>query len=291
MGWMAIESYRSIEEAVKGTFGEDITIEADLKLLSNGKKIFFKFSDIGNPSSLNAEEEGINAIAATNTIAVPKIYAKGTDKERRVSFLMIEFIDRGMETNENLKKMGYEFADMHLADTKDFVKNGKYGFLHNNYIGLSKQINTPKDTWIDFFRVCRLEPQLKMAEHALDLRILKSASKLLDRLDNYLIEPDFPSLLHGDMWGGNYFIDRNGRAVIFDPAAYVGFCEADIAMTELFSPMAGAFYKAYYEKIPMKEGYRDRRDLYNLYHVLNHYNIFGGDYLYSAVNTILYYAG
>ncbi|MBO4347588.1 MAG: fructosamine kinase family protein, partial [Lachnospiraceae bacterium] len=152
MGWMAIESYRSIEEAVKGTFGEDITIEADLKLLSNGKKIFFKFSDIGNPSSLNAEEEGINAIAATNTIAVPKIYAKGTDKERRVSFLMIEFIDRGMETNENLKKMGYEFADMHLADTKDFVKNGKYGFLHNNYIGLSKQINTPKDTWIDFFR-------------------------------------------------------------------------------------------------------------------------------------------
>ncbi len=302
-----MNSYKSIEEAIKGTFGENVSLSNDLNItgsrfnstrtldLSNGERVFLKVSEIGNLSTFDAEEEGINAIASTKAIGVPKLYCKGTDKERRLSFLMMEVIERGMETNENIARMGYEFADMHLADASDFVKpkneTARYGFLHNNYIGASKQINTPKESWIDFFRECRLEPQFKMAEKELGAGVLKSSIKLMDNLDKYLIEPEFPSLLHGDMWGGNYFIDSTGRAILIDPAAYVGCAEADIAMTELFSPMPRAFYKAYYEKIPIQEGYRDRRDLYNLYHVLNHLNLFGGEYLYAAINTILYYAG
>ena len=164
------------------------------------------------------------------------------------------------------------------------------GFLHDNYIGASVQVNLPKDNWIDFFRECRLEVQIKMAEKSLDSDVLKSAGKLLEKRDRYLEELSKPSLLHGDMWGGNYLFDAAGQAVLIDPAAYVGHAEADIAMTELFRPMPRAFYEAYYEIIPQEEGYRDRKELYNLYHILNHFNLFGYAYYDDAVRIIRRYA-
>ena len=109
---------------------------------------------------------------------------------------------------------------------------------------------------------------------------------LLDHLDRYLTEPAFPSLLHGDLWGGNYVRGPEGSACLIDPAVSVGHAEADLAMTELFGGFAPAFYDAYRGENEIRPGYSDRRDLYNLYHLLNHLNLFGGSY-YSAVMRIV----
>ena len=300
---MALPGYDSIEQAIRESFGENVSLKesrtcyggdintAKILLLSDGRSVFMKSNSARNSSFFDAEEEGIKAIADTESIKTPNLICKGKDESRNLSFLMMDVIESGNATVSTWTDMGHAFADMHLADTSAFVNGGKYGFLHDNYIGASVQINTPKENWIAFFRECRLEPQIRMAEKKMDSLVLKASVRLIDKLDLYLAEPLKPSLLHGDMWGGNHLIDANGEAVLIDPAAYVGHAEADLAMTELFRPMPKVFYEAYYEKNPMADGYRDRRELYNLYHMLNHFNLFGYAYYDSVAGTILHYAG
>ena len=296
-----LNSYHSIEEAVRECFGNHVTVnvsldrfggdinEAKVLILSNGERVFLKSNTIKNRAFFDAGEEGLTAIAATKTIATPKLICKGIDEQKSISFLMMEVIEGGGIKSSAYRTMGYEFAALHQAETKDFVSGGRYGFMHDNYIGASVQINTPRENWIDFFRECRLEVQIRMAERILDNGTLKSALKLLDSFDYYLIEPEKPSLLHGDMWGGNYMFNSAGKAVLIDPAAYVGCAEADLAMTEMFRPMPMEFYEAYYEKNLVMDGYEDRKELYNLYHWLNHLNLFGGGYYDSVVRTIRHY--
>ena len=184
---------------------------------------------------------------------------------------------------------GQSFAAMHMADTSAFVSGGRYGFDTDNYIGATVQINSPRDSWIDFFRDCRLHPQFKMTERYFDDADVKKILRLLDRLPELLIEPDHPSLLHGDLWSGNYIVGNDGKAWLIDPAVYVGHSEADLAMTELFGRFPAGFYNAYYTVNPIDPGYKDRRDLYNLYHLINHLNLFGGTYYSAVINTIDYY--
>ena len=174
---------------------------------------------------------------------------------------------------------------MHSADTSSFTE-GRFGFLHDNYIGSGVQINEPKDTWIEFFAECRLRPQFERASAYFDTDEMMRINELLCHLDRYLVEPGSPSLLHGDLWGGNHMADETGEIMLIDPAVYVGHAEADIAMTELFGGYRREFYAAYDEARPMEPGYEDRRDLYNLYHLLNHLNLFGAGYL-GSVRSIL----
>ena len=300
---MGLEVYSSIEDAVRGVFGSDTVIASDPHMvcwgisstatlhLSNKMDVFIKINSIKNRAFFDAEEEGLEAIASTHTIGTPKLYCKGTDDKTSSSFLMMEPIERGVQKSDTWITLGHEFADMHMADTSAFVSGGLYGFTHDNFIGATKQINTPKNSWIEFFRQCRLSPQLKMAEHAMSSGDIAAAGRLLDKLDDLLEEPTRPSLLHGDMWGGNHLVGLDGKAILIDPAAYVGHAEADIAMTEMFSPLSRDFYRGYHEKIPESAGYRDRCDLYNLYHYLNHFNLFGGGYLMSSMRIIHHYAG
>ena len=295
---VGLKLYGSVKVAVKGCFGEDVYIENDMKAsrgdingtrclkLSNGRYVFIKINTVSNAGFFDAEEEGINAIADTGCIKTPALYAKGTQKEKNISFLMMENIVRGRFLPSAMYMLGSQFADMHMADASKYVNGGSFGFINDNYIGATKQINTPMDSFVDFFRICRLEPQIKMAERDLSSEDIKDIIRFLDKLPDRLIEPEKPSLLHGDMWGGNHLIDENGDPVLIDPAAYVGHAEADIAMTELFSPLSPEFYRGYREKIPMQEGYGERKDIYNLYHILNHHNLFGGGYLYSALAVI-----
>lgn len=180
----------------------------------------------------------------------------------------------------------HELAAMHQASTADLVMDGIYGFFCDNYIGSGNQCNTAHDRWIPFFRDCRLEPQFRRAAHYFDSRDQRNISRLLDHLDDYLVEPEYPSLLHGDLWSGNVMTGDNGRAWLIDPAAYVGHAEADLAMTELFGGFSRTFYDAYKEAAPIQSGYDDRRDLYNLYQLLNHLNLFGTAYL-SPVKRIV----
>ena len=297
---MSLNSYDSLDKAIRGCFGDDVRLSRTTRMLpsdinstkvvelSNGKSVFLKCNSISNASFFDAEEDGINAMAKTGAVVTPKLYCKGTDKKLSMSFLMMELIDKGTGNKRSPGNLGQALTNMHLADASEFVTGGKYGFISDNYIGATKQINTPKDSWIDFFRECRLEPQFRMASKGLT-PIMKDVYKLLDRLDDLLIEPEHPSLLHGDMWGGNHLYDRNGGVVLIDPAVYVGHSEADIAMTEMFTPFPRLFYDTYYSKIPRQDGFADRKDIYNLYHYLNHYNLFGDSYLMSVKNIVLRY--
>ena len=147
-------------------------------------------------------------------------------------------------------------------------------------------MNTAYDSWIDFFRECRLKPQFESAAPYFDQSDQKKISRILERADRILIEPEHPSLLHGDLWSGNVIAGNDGRAWLIDPAVYVGHAEADIAMTELFGGFSPSFYGAYCEAAPMQPGYHRRRNLYNLYHLLNHLNLFGQAYLSSVKHII-----
>ena len=170
-----------------------------------------------------------------------------------------------------------------------FHKEKKYGFLHDNYIGAGYQDNTPEDTWKAFFINRRLRPQFDRAASYWSSEDRKKIDLFLERVDRYLDEPEQPSLIHGDLWGGNYMIDSERRPWLIDPAAYVGHAEADLAMTELFGGFDRRFYDAYKEAAGIDSGYRDRRDLYNLYHLLNHLNLFGGGYMYSVKSIVQRY--
>ncbi len=299
---MGLVSYESLEAAVRGCFGENVRIEksayaahGDINstktlLLTNKKTVFLKTNTVENRRFFDAEEEGLLAIAGTGTIKTPALFGKGTDVEKGFSFLMMEVIERGNATPGAYAALGDAFACMHLADAGSHVQGGRYGFLHDNYIGATVQRNTPKENWIDFFRECRLAPQFRMAERAFQADEHRRILRLLDRLDELMIEPEKPSLLHGDMWGGNHLIDRNNSPVLIDPAAYVGHAEADLAMTEMFNPFPSEFYRAYFERNPQQSGYRDRVPIYNLYHELNHYNLFGGGYLGAVLGTVRHFA-
>lgn len=296
-----MDSYDSLDKAIKGVFGENVKMRRDSRIsrqdinsakvltLTNGDMVFLKYNSITNKKLFEAEVEGVEAIASTGTIGTPKIYCIGTDEESSISFMLMELIQEGVKTERALGTLGNKFADMHLADTSKFVEGGKYGFIHDNYIGTIKQINTPKDSWIDFFRECRLEPQIKMAGKSLT-SMMREVNKFMDKLDDLLIEPKRPSLVHGDMWGGNHIIDYNRKPVLIDPAVYVGHSEVDIAMTEMFEPFPRVFYDIYYKKMPKEDGYEERKEIYNLYHYLNHLNIFGLKYLMPIKKTILKYA-
>ena len=292
----------SLKEAVQLTFGRNVAIESRQRVhggdandayalcLSNGQKAFIKENTISNADSFRAEAEGLDTIRSTNTLRVPGIYAIGTNTSPEgysSAFLLMEFIDRRGTSHSFWEDLGRGLSAMHKADTSGFVP--AYGFKSNNYIGAGKQKNTPKSTWIEFFSECRLKPQFKLAEGYFDEKLLKAASHLLDNLDKYLYEPEKPSLLHGDLWSGNFISDENGQPMLIDPAVYVGCSEADIAMTELFGGFDRRFYTSYFEAMDETPGYEDRRDLYNLYHLTNHLNIFGSAYLSAVARTLLRY--
>jgi fructosamine-3-kinase len=294
--------HNSINDCIKACFGESVTIkdtsyvgggdinESRCLLLSNGEKIFVKFNSIANKGFFEAEEKGINAIAATKAIPVPRLLFRGVDESTGKAFLAMEYLSGANKVQNFWEKFGQSLASMHLADTSSFVTGGKYGFDTDNYIGATNQINSPRDSWMVFFRECRLEPQFKMAERYFDDYTIKKILKLLDKLPELLIEPETPSLLHGDLWSGNYIVGNDGKAWLIDPAVYVGHAEADLAMTELFGRFPSGFYNAYSNVNPIDPGYKDRRELYNLYHLTNHLNIFGATYLSAVLSTIDYYA-
>ncbi len=298
---MPIVSYDSIEAGIGGCFGPDVSIKGKSYVhggdindsfclhLSNGMDVFVKSNTVSNSAFFDAEERGLNAIASTDSIRTPTLLCKGVDRKKKISFLMMEMIPLTVRSKDYFAVFGHELASMHLKDAAALVPDGNYGFSSDNYIGASEQMNTPKDTWIDFFRECRLIPQFRMAERYFGNAEAKSIVRLLEKLDDILIEPEKPSLLHGDLWSGNFITGRDGKAWLIDPAVYVGHAEADIAMTELFGRLPDDFYSEYMSVYPMQPGYPDRRNLYNLYHLLNHLNLFGRSYLPEVVGIIKYY--
>ena len=283
---------------LKKIHGSDITIQNRIRVsggdindacilsLSNGQEVFMKSNRISHADFFVTEAEGLRAIASTATLRVPQVLAHGIDENEGFAFLLMEVVTGAPQQRDFWETFGHGLATMHLADTAAFVDGGRYGFTQDNYIGAGAQRNTPADSWITFFREHRLRPQMERAAHYFDAHLRKKCESLLERLDEALTEPVRPSLLHGDLWGGNFMTGPDGQAWLIDPAAYVGHAEADLAMTELFGGFHPRFYAAYEEVNPLQEGYDKRRDIYNLYHLLNHLNLFGSGYLGSVARIM-----
>jgi len=228
-----------------------------------------------------AEAEGLRAIQASGSLRVPTPVCWGIGQDS--AYLVLEFIDlaraAGAKTHAEL---GRGLAKLHRTTADGF------GWHRDNTIGSIPQINTWMDGWVEFFAEHRLGYQLRMAaDNGIEKKTLLAGEQLLVRLNGFFTAyTPIPSLLHGDLWAGNFSADSAGGAVVFDPAPYFGDRETDLAMTELFGGFGRAFYDAYSSLWALDEGYGTRKTLYNLYHVLNHFNLFGGSYGTQARSMI-----
>jgi len=226
-----------------------------------------------------AEFAGLQEMAASETIKVPKPIVYGQTPEQ--SYLVLEFIDFGTNTHSSSRQTGQQLAQLHLKPQAFF------GWRRDNTIGSTPQINNKNSNWLDFWREHRLGFQLQLAaKNGYTGKLQTQGLKLCQELDSFFNEEPKPSLLHGDLWGGNAAVDKQGNPVIFDPACYYGDRETDLAMTELFGGFSADFYSGYAEVYPLQSGYKTRKLLYNLYHILNHLNLFGGGYLRQAESMI-----
>jgi fructosamine-3-kinase len=247
--------------------------------LSDGSRRYFaKCNDAAAVRMFEAEADGLRALAACGAIRVPEVIACGSGSGH--AFLVLEHLDLG--GSGDARRLGERLAAMHRC------VGSRFGWPRDNYIGATVQHNAQADDWVQFYAGERLVPQLQWArEKGCGRRLFEAGMKLAQRSVAFFTDyrPQ-PSLLHGDLWGGNADYLRDGTPVVFDPAVYWGDREADLAMTELFGGFGGGFMAAYREAWPVDSGYGVRRTLYNLYHILNHYNLFGGGYAGQAEEMV-----
>lgn len=233
------------------------------------------------PSMFEGEALGLNAMYETRSIRVPKPFKVGT-LPTGGSYIIMEFIEFGRSRGDQ-SVLGRRLAEMHKAAKSD----KGFGFDVDNTIGSTPQKNTWTSYWIEFYAVHRLGYQLKLARDQYgDSTIYERGQRLIKNLgalfEDIVIEP---CLLHGDLWSGNISSDKNGDPVILDPACYYGHNEAEFGMSWC-AGFGGSFYNAYFEVMPKQAGFEKRRDLYMLYHYLNHYNLFGSGYRSSSLSII-----
>ena len=253
-------------------------INQGYKVSNNDAEYFVKLNQASQVEMFVAEALGLKQMYATNTITIPKPICWGTADSS--SYIVLQWLNLGGGSNESWTKMGRQLAAMHRQGT-----NNRFGFEVNNTIGSTPQINNWLDNWADFFAEQRIGYQLKLAKR--NGGNFPDTNKVVDAVKNHLIDrqPE-ASILHGDLWSGNAAITSDGAPVIFDPATYYGDREADLAMTELFGGFSAAFYRGYNEAWQLDSGYQQRKSIYNLYHILNHFNLFGGGYGSQAARII-----
>jgi protein-ribulosamine 3-kinase len=287
-----VPRYADPDAAIRSIYGPEVTVQRRSPVaggcisngtrldLSDGTSLFMKESRRLPPGMFRAEAQGLGALRSDH-VRVPQPLAYGQGE--RYGFVLMEWIDSGSKRADFDTLLGAGLAELHRGR-----QCPRAGFDGDNYIGSTPQENPWTGSWIAFFREHRIGFQLRLAvrRNRLDGPSAKGIERLMQRLEELLPEVDQKSILHGDLWGGNVMVGSDGGAVLIDPAVYYGHREADLAMTELFGGFSRRFYDAYREAWPLVPGYSDRRDLYNLYHLLNHLNIFGGSYL-SSVNGIV----
>ena len=245
----------------------------EAQVLEDGRRRFFvKIHEATRLAMFEAEAAGLAELARPGILRVPKAVATGTAGEH--AWLVLEYVPLSGGGSRSGRRLGERLAILHQETRPAF------GWDRDNTIGATPQPNGWLEDWVSFYRERRLGHQLALAaQSGLPARALDKGRQLLEWLPAFFADyQPKPSLLHGDLWGGNWGEDEAGEPVIFDPAVYYGDREADLAMTELFGGFPQDFYAAYRGTWPLDAGYGVRKVLYNLYHVLNHFNLFGGGY-------------
>lgn len=254
-------------------------ISAAWRLSTTAGDLFIKTGPLSVSDMFAAEAEGLAELSGSGSVYVPEVVATG--RCHAIVFLALEWLQLEAVNTTVERRFGEQLAELHRTS------RDRFGWHRDNTIGLTAQRNEWNDHWLDFFREQRLSVQLRLAaDNGFKGELQDRGSLLLKRLPIFF-DSTVPaaSLLHGDLWGGNWGCVA-GRPVVFDPAVYYGDRETDISMTRLFGGFGPAFYEAYEASWPLPEGYRERQHLYQLYHVLNHLNLFGSGYLGKAIGLM-----
>lgn len=269
---------------------------AELIELSDGRRFFIKSSPVADGRRAGGmraagmfvqESHGLAVLAAASVLRVPKVVAAGMLGDD-VACLILEAISPGEKTVNFWEQFGQGFALLHRNSTAD-----SFGWSGDNFIGSNRQLNDPTHDWVEFFREQRLRYQFRLAKQSGhgSREFYRLGDTLLNRLGELIYAPEEPpSLLHGDLWSGNYLVDECGMPVLIDPASYYGRREADLAMPLLFGGFPAVFFDAYHEAWPLESGWRERVEIYKLYHLLNHLNLFGSGYLDSCLEVLRRFA-
>jgi fructosamine-3-kinase len=252
-----------------GCISEALVVE-----LADGRRLFVKSNRAAPAAMFEREAEGLRALEAVGALRVPRGAEAGTSGE--VVWIAMEAIESAARGPRFWEDFGEGLARLHREGRAE-----RFGFPHDNFLGSTPQPNGWLDDWTEFFRQRRLGFQLRLAGERgrSDAELDRLGERLLARLDDLLAGVDEPpSLLHGDLWGGNFLTGPEGEPVLVDPACSYGHREADLAMTRLFGGFDRRFYAAYEAAWPLAPDHENRRPLYELYHLLNHLNLFGGRY-------------
>lgn len=268
--------------------GGDIN-EAARLTLSNGCQAFLKYNPSPLPELFTVEAKGLEELKRANSLRIPDVYKVREAGNDRPAYILLEWIvGEGRRDGDAMRTFGRGLAQLHQTTAET------YGLDHDNYIGSLPQHNQQTERWVDFYRERRLGVQRRIAQERGRLSAEREGrlNRLMERLDKFLPDEDDlrPSLLHGDLWGGNHIVTNDGVALI-DPAVYYGHREMDLAFTKLFGGFPSAFYEGYDEVWPLRTDYRNRQPLYQLYPLMVHLNLFGEAYGGHVDDVLKRYVG
>ena len=258
--------------------GGDISKTLKL-LLYDGTNYLAKFNNFEHGfDMLQTEAKGLKTLGSTNCIRVPEVHNVGVCQH--VNYLVIEFISTSRPSQRFWSNFALSLGQLHRQT------NHAFGFAHDNFIGSLPQRNTKTKNWPTFYQQCRITPQITMAHEAdlLSADHMQKFEKLL-QLSEQLFPAEPPALVHGDLWSGNFLV-ADDDPVLIDPSIHFGHREMDLAMTKLFGGFDDRFYQVYESSFPLERDFETRIDLYQLYYLLVHLNLFGRSYLSSILNVL-----
>ncbi|MCC5944031.1 MAG: fructosamine kinase family protein [Bernardetiaceae bacterium] len=259
-------------------------INMAVRLDTEEGSFFLKWNESKAPIFFEKEAQGLEQLAATGTFRVPRVGGFGEIAGK--SYLLLEYFNERYKSAQFFENLGRQLAALHRHTSKNF------GLTEDNYIGALEQQNNPSTNWHEFFIEKRLRPQAGLAYYngLISLELLKRFDLLYDKIPQ-LLPTEAPSLLHGDLWSGNVMATSIDIPCLIDPAIYYGNREVEIAFTQLFGGFGANFYQSYELHFPMEKGFEKRKDIYNLYPLLVHTNLFGKSYLQGVTKVLDYFVG
>jgi len=264
--------------------GGDIN-EAFSARLADGRRIFVKTNDQADPAMFLTEASGLSWLAEAGRLAVPRVIAVSSGRAQEPAFLVLEFLKSAPRRSNFDEELGRGLAELHRYGAP------RFGLDYDNFIGRLRQNNGPRDSWPEFYRERRLEPQLRLALESgrAPAAFAPAFGRLFTRLEELVGPAESAARLHGDLWGGNLHVDERGAPCLIDPAVYGGHREVDLAMMKLFGGFGARVFAAYEEAYALAPGHAERVALYQLYPLLVHVNLFGGSYVGQVKQALTRY--